>query len=178
MYDDWKFGNPDQQSRNRVCAPYVIKQGHIHTHRIVLHFFFQKVRPMLKPAQSSSRGHLWGTALLALTCLGLAAPALAYQSGDWVLAKYRNGPHWYPGVVQSDNSGGVSVAYDDGDRETLAAKQVKTYNWAVGTVVECNWKKGGQWFRGKITSLSGGNLSVAYDDGDREKTTTGMCRSQ
>jgi hypothetical protein len=41
-----------------------------------------------------------------------------------------------------------------------------------------DWKRGGKWYRGKISALSGGDLSVAYDDGNRAKTTTGMCRSQ
>lgn len=104
--------------------------------------------------------------------------ALAYQSGEWVLGKYRNGTYWYPGIVQSDQGGKVTVAYDDGDRETLLSNQVKNYTWKVGTQVECRWKNGDKWYPGKITALQGSAVSIAYDDGDRENTSTGKCRSQ
>ena len=72
----------------------------------------------------------------------------------------------------------MTVAYDDGDRETLSANRVKDYDWKVGSVVECRWKSGDKWYQGKITALSDDRLSIAYDDGDREKTKTGLCRSQ
>lgn len=119
--------------------------------------------------------------ILALGLLGVmlaSSSALAYQSGEWVLGKYRNGPYWYPGIVQSDNQGRVTIAYDDGDRETLPSSQVKNYTWQAGTQVECNWKNGGQWYPGRIAALRGGSVSIAYDDGDKENTTTGKCRSR
>jgi len=94
------------------------------------------------------------------------------------LGRYRNGAYWFPGIVQSDNSGRVTIAYDNGDRETLPANLVKAYNWGVGTRVECNWKNGGTWYAGKITALRGGAVSIAYDDGDKENTSTGKCRSR
>jgi hypothetical protein len=122
-----------------------------------------------------------GVKVLVLGLLGLllaSTSAFAYQPGEWVLGKYRNGPYWFPGIVQSDNGGKVTIAYDDGDRETLPSNQVKTYNWQVGSRVECNWKNGGTWYGGKITALRGGSVSIAYDDGDKENTTTGKCRSK
>ena len=117
-------------------------------------------------------------AWLGLTLLSLSTPSIAYDRGDWVLGKYKNGPFWYPGVVESDRGKGVTVTYDDGDRETLSASLVKDYDWQVGSVVECRWKSGDKWYRGRITALSGDRLSIAYDDGDREKTKTGLCRSR
>lgn len=120
----------------------------------------------------------WARRLLALSCLVFATAASAYQKGDWVLAKYKNGPFWFPGVVESDTGRGVTVVYDDGDRETLPSNLVKNYNWAPGSVVECNFKSSGKWFRGKITTLSGEDLSITYDDGDKERTKTGLCRSR
>ncbi len=122
-----------------------------------------------------------GLKTIALGLLGIAlasTSALAYQNGEWVLGRYRNGSYWYPGIVQNDNNGRVTIVYDDGDRETLSSSQVKTYNWQVGSRVECNWKKGGTWYSGKITGLRGGAVSIAYDDGDRENTSTGLCRSR
>lgn len=120
----------------------------------------------------------WTRVLVALASLTFAATAFAYQKGDWVLAKYKNGPFWFPGVVESDSGRGVTVLYDDGERETLPSNLVKTYNWQTGSVVECNFKSSGKWFRGRITALSGENLSITYDDGDRERTKTGLCRSR
>jgi hypothetical protein len=33
-------------------------------------------------------------------------------------------------------------------------------------------------YGGNIAKLNGGNLTVAYDDGSRERTVTGRCRSR
>ena len=134
--------------------------------------------PKTLASKSSAPRHLLTAALLGLTLLSLGTPAQAYDKGDWVLGRYKNGQFWYPGVVEVDRGKGVTVAYDDGDRETLSANQVKDYDWRVGSVVECRWKSGAKWYRGKITALSDDRLSIAYDDGDREKTKTGMCRSE
>lgn len=120
----------------------------------------------------------WARLVFTLACLAFATAASAYQKGDWVLARYKNGPFWFPGVVESDSGRGVTVVYDDGDRETLPSNLVKNYDWQPGSVVECNFKSGGKWFRGKITALSGENLSITYDDGDKERTQTGLCRSR
>ena len=117
-------------------------------------------------------------ALLAAGLLAVALPALAWEKGDWVLARYKQREFWFPGVVEKDVGGTVTVLYDDGDRETLAAAYVKKYDWKVGSRVSCNWKNGGKWYPGKITKLEAGFLSIAYDDGDDEDTTTGLCRSK
>ena len=117
-------------------------------------------------------------ALIAGIALGLAAasPAAAFSEGDWVLAQWKGGEYWFPGVVESASGGKVTVAFDDGTRETRPSNQVRDYDWRVGSKVECNWKGQG-WYRGKITALSGEKLSIAYDDGDKETTKTGRCRS-
>lgn len=106
---------------------------------------------------------------------GLSAPN-AQTSGDWVLARYKNGQHWFPGVIQSVSGDRLTIKYDDGDRETLSLSSVRPYNWVIGSRVECNFRGSG-WYAGKITALSGESLSIAYDDGDRETTKTGRCRS-
>jgi hypothetical protein len=104
--------------------------------------------------------------------------ATAQTRGDWVLARYKCGPYWCPGIIQSVTGDRVTVAYDDGDRETLSLRSVRPYDWAIGGRVECNFKGAGTWYPGVIASLAGGSIGINYDDGDRERTRTGRCRSR
>ncbi|MBY0611399.1 MAG: hypothetical protein K2P80_04380 [Beijerinckiaceae bacterium] len=114
---------------------------------------------------------------IALLIAGIGS-AQAQTPGDWVLAKWKNGAYWFPGVIQSVTGDKLVIKYDDGDRETLSISSVRPYDWQIGARVECNFKNGGQWFAGKITALGGESLSIAYDDGDKESTRTGRCRSK
>jgi len=115
--------------------------------------------------------------LLSAVLMFAATTAHAQSNGDWVLARYKNGNFWYPGVIQSVSGDRIVVAYDDGDRETLLISAVRPYNWAIGSRVQCNFRGAGQWFPGRITSLGGSALSIDYDDGDKERTSTGRCRA-
>lgn len=103
--------------------------------------------------------------------------AQAYSTGEWVLGNYKGANYWFAGVVAEVGKGQVVVRYDDGELETLPTNAVKPYDWKVGSKVECNFKSGGKWYGGKITGLNGVSLAVAYDDGDKEQTKTGLCRS-
>jgi hypothetical protein len=114
--------------------------------------------------------------LVAGAMLAGLSGAQAQTAGDWVLARWKNGQHWFPGIIQSVSGDRLTIAYDDGDRETLSVNAVKPYTWAIGSRVECNFKGSG-WYAGKITALSAEKLSIAYDDGDKENTRTGRCRS-
>lgn len=107
-----------------------------------------------------------------------AQAAAAQTPGDWALGRYRGGPHFYPGVVEGVSGGNVTIAYDDGDRETLPVALTKPYDWAIGTRIECNFKGAGSWYPGVIASLAGADLGINYDDGDRERTKTAFCRSK
>jgi hypothetical protein len=117
-----------------------------------------------------------------LVILGLltAAAIPAQEPGDWVLARWQGGKYWFPGVVQSRSGDNVSIAYDDGTRETLPLRLVRPYDWRVGTRVQCRWQGGTEWYGGTITALSsdGVTIDVGYEDGDRERTRTGACRAQ
>ena len=115
-----------------------------------------------------------GAALLAALCV----PASAQTPGDWVLARYQGGKYWFPGVAEKVGNGKITVAYDDGDRETLPVSAVRPYDWMIGMPVECNFKGQGQWYSGTIASLAGERIGINYDDGDRETTKTGRCRSR
>ena len=120
------------------------------------------------------------SALLALGLLGSSFAASAQQSGDWVLARWQGGAYWFPGVVESRSATAVTVAFDDGTRETLATTMLRPYDWRVGSRVQCRWKGGTEWYAGAITAMSsdGVTIDVRYDDGDREQTRTGACRAQ
>ncbi len=118
---------------------------------------------------------------LILGLLGLllaTTSAFAYQPGEWVLANTATGPTGTPAWCSR-----TTMAASPSPMTTVTAKPcppglVKNYSWQVGTRVECNWKGGGKWFGGRITALRGGAVSIHYDDGDRENTATGRCRSR
>jgi len=121
---------------------------------------------------------LLASALLLVTMA--SAQASDYREGDWVLARYKGMQFWFPGVVEQSRGDSVMVAYDDGERETVPRRDVKPYDWGVGSRVECQWKGGAEWYSGRITEASkdGEAISVTYDDGDRERTRTRKCRSR
>jgi hypothetical protein len=116
--------------------------------------------------------------IIAVICLAGMGAVHAQTQGDWVLARYKSGQYWYPGIVRAAEKGYITVRFDDGDEETLSINEVKPYNWVIGDAVECNFKGAGSWYSGKIASLSGENIGINYDDGDKERTKTGRCRSQ
>ncbi len=55
--------------------------------------------------------------------------------------------------------------------------QIAAADFKVGDRVQCNWQKKGTMYSGKITSLSGGNVHISYDDGDQEDTTLNLCKA-
>lgn len=110
--------------------------------------------------------------------LASAFTANAQTVGDWVLANYKGAGYWFPGVIEKLQGGDITVRYDDGDRETLALDSVRPYDWAIGVKVECNFQGKGDWYPGTISSLAGERIGIAYDDGDKETTKTGRCRSR
>ena len=102
----------------------------------------------------------------------------AQSNGDWVLGNYKGAGYWFPGIVEKSGGGKVTIRYDDGDRETVSISNVRPYDWMIGMKVECNFKGQGNWYRGTISSLAGEKIGIAYDDGDKETTKTGRCRTQ
>lgn len=115
----------------------------------------------------------------ALNVMPMSASAQAV--GEWALGNFEMSGYWFVGVVESIDAGGVTLAYHDGDRETLPAKEVKPYNWKVGSEIDCNFENAGEWYAAKITKAKTGStaISVIYDDdSDTEDTTTALCRSR
>lgn len=135
------------------------------------------------PTRASTTGGTMKNLVLA-GVLALVAASTAHASqfrqGDWVLAQYRGSSYWFPGVVESARGDSVTIAYDDGERETRPDNQVKPYSWRVGSSIECRWQGGSEWYAGRITRTSedGETISVAYEDGDKEQTKTRKCRSR
>ena len=61
-----------------------------------------------------------------------------FERGQWVLGRYRGGKYYFPGVVQDSVGGFVTIGYDDGERESLPAADVKPYDWEVGSHIARN----------------------------------------
>jgi hypothetical protein len=93
----------------------------------------------------------------------------AQTQGDWVLGNYKGAGYRFPGIAEKAGGGKVTIRYDDGDRETVNATQVRPYDWMIGMKVECNYKNVGEWYPGKIAALAGETIGIAYDDRDREQ---------
>ncbi|MDG2991601.1 hypothetical protein L3556_11760 [Candidatus Synechococcus calcipolaris G9] len=100
----------------------------------------------------------------------------AQQPGDRVLGQWSDGL-WYPARIQSVQGNRIRLNFDDGDVATVGPSQVRWVNWSVGSRLQCNWKNQGRYYSGVITQVSGEQIFVAYDDGDREQTVMGRCRS-
>jgi hypothetical protein len=116
---------------------------------------------------------------LALGTYAYAAPALAHDVGDWVLAPWRDSRQTFPGVVVGKSGSSLTIRFDDGTRETRIASEVRAFDWKAGSYVECQWSDG-SWYGARINWLGKDGLSMQIryvDDGTVEKTTTGKCRS-
>lgn len=103
----------------------------------------------------------------------------ALQPGNWVLGRYRGGAYYFPGIVQHVGpDGAVTIAYDDGDRETLPAEAARPYDWAVGSRIEAVWSGDGEWYGAVIIAAAdnGADLTVRFDDGIEQTTVTARCR--
>jgi len=119
------------------------------------------------------------TLMTAVAIVGAGVSAAAAQTvGDWVLGNYKGAGYWFPGVIEKIDGGNLIIRYDDKDRETLGLDKVRPYDWTIGMKVECNFKGQGDWYPGTIASLAGEKIGIAYDDGDKETTRTGRCRSR
>ncbi|AWC22067.1 MULTISPECIES: tudor domain-containing protein [Aminobacter] len=116
--------------------------------------------------------------LAAGAILATIGTAGAQTAGDWVLGNYKGSGYWFAGVIEKVQGDTITVRYDDNERETTSLSKVRPYDWMIGTKVECNFKGAGEWYKGTITSLAGEKVGIAYDDGDKETTKTGRCRTK
>ena len=113
------------------------------------------------------------TAILVMSSLG----SHAQTQGDWVLGNYKGSGYWFAGIAEKIEGGKITILYDDGERETVNLSNIRPYDWMIGMRIECNFKGQGDWYPGTIASLAGEKIGIDYDDGDKETTTTGLCRT-
>jgi hypothetical protein len=114
------------------------------------------------------------TTLKALR-MNLDNPAMR-KAGMRVMAYWQADGHWYPAEIKEIKDGSCKVLWDDGISKWLEPNQVSRYTIKTGDKVQGNWKNGGLYFRGKVTSKKDKEIHIVYDDGDEEDTTIDMVR--
>lgn len=121
-----------------------------------------------------------GALAFGLVACATATAPQALAQGDWVLAHWQDDdPYYYPGVVNYRDGDSFDIQYDDGDAATRNATDVRPFDWAVGTALECRWHDE-QWYPARITQMSPNryDIRVLYDDGDKGEINTSRCRSR
>lgn len=108
-----------------------------------------------------------------LVCM--ASSNAVAQSGNKILAKWSDG--WYVGTVVQEDGDTFGVIFDDGDVALVAKSGIRPLDWRAGTRVQCNWQGAGIYYWGTIVQLSASSVSIHYDDGDKEVTVVGRCRT-
>jgi hypothetical protein len=121
-------------------------------------------------------------AMVSLTLAGCVTlrPPPELGAGDWVLARFEDDTTYYfPAIVTSRTGDQLSLQYDDGDVGVQPARNVRRFDWRVGTRFECRWTDGA-WYPATITEMGSNrvDMHIRYDDGDRQATTTSQCRDR
>jgi hypothetical protein len=98
------------------------------------------------------------------------------QEGDSVLGRFRGGDFGFPGLVERVHDGQITIRYDDGDRDTRPAAEVRPLDWSRGTRVDAIWSGDGRWYEATILDIFDRRVSLRFDDGIEEETETGRCR--
>ena len=116
--------------------------------------------------------------ILAAWLLASSSAALAQAPGDWVLSTWRGSTHYFPGVIQSRHGNLVNIRFDDGTVDAVRVDQIRPYDWRVGSKIECQWTDG-NWYDATITAMrdDGTGITVGYEDGVVQQTSTGRCRT-
>jgi hypothetical protein len=105
-----------------------------------------------------------------------AEPAKQFKAGDRVLARWGPEKFWYAGTVREVKGTRYVIGFDDGDKQETPGEEVIADDIKVGDKVQGNFKRAGKYFPGKITTRTGDQIHIKYDDGDEEDTTIGMVR--
>jgi len=103
---------------------------------------------------------------------------MQYKQGDRILGRWEGGPFWFAGTVHSFAGDSVAIQYDDGTSEIRPVDDVRPLDWAVGSRLEAVWSGNGGWYDANIMDVSpdGTAFDVRFDDGIRERVSSGHCR--
>ena len=83
---------------------------------------------------------------------------------------------WYPARIGEVRDDRYALQFDDGDTGEAGYQQVLPFSWRPGSRVECLWQGKKKYYPGTISEMSGNDLYILYDDGDKENTKTALCR--
>lgn len=119
----------------------------------------------------------WKLSVVFFVLVGALIPVFGWVAGDRVLGRWGDG-FWYPASVVSVTGNKIEVDYDDGDNAIVTPSQIKAISWNSGTKLQCNYQNAGKYYPGAISTKTGDDVHIKYDDGDEEDTTIGHCRSK
>lgn len=103
-------------------------------------------------------------------------PVKVWKIGSKVLVNKNGDNFWYPATVIRANRGLYRVRYAKGGLELLGAQYISGDYVRLGTRISGDWKNGGRYYPGRISSRTGDRVSISYDDGDKESTTLAYIR--
>jgi hypothetical protein len=99
----------------------------------------------------------------------LASPALVYQVGDSVAARWRTSNDWYLATIESISGGMYKVKYADGAQASLGERDLreiaKPRDLAVGDRVIAVWGTGGKMYPGMIQAHGTEGFTIRWEDG-------------
>ena len=124
------------------------------------------------------RAFLFAASLMLAGC-ATAPQSAQFNAGDSVLAHWdEDRTYLWPATITAREGDTLTLQYDDGDIGTQSIGDVRAFDWAPGTRLECRWSDD-VWYPATIaqTGASRADFRVLYDDGDKEATNTSRCRS-
>lgn len=95
----------------------------------------------------------------------------ACRVGQEVLAIWDNSVYWYPGKIVELKNDRARIAFHDGDVSWVTLDQIAKVDTKRNPRVFGRWQGGEVMYPGRVERVAGGKYHVAYDDGDKEKTT-------
>lgn len=114
-----------------------------------------------------------------------AAPELAdgendgstsWKVNDRVLARWKPDNFWYSGVVAACSKGMVSVEFDDGQTDTVRAREVCEIDIDVGSRVFARTPDNPGYYPATVENMKGEYLFIRFDDGHPEESHLSLLR--
>src|SRR5690606_19180433 len=120
-----------------------------------------------------------GAAMKFFRSLEGAAARPVLRRGDRVLARWNDGRYWFPGRIEWSDDTVMAVHYDDGMDDVRPAGDVRPFDWRIGSRIDAIWSGNGEWYAATIADIGddGRAVTVLFEDGIREATSSARCRS-